>query len=378
MKAIAFLFGAGVSIPACMPSTKDLTKEILCDYDKWCISNDAWAKYQTVESFKNRYSGNLPDQKDIYEIGNFLHKVHSLLTNYFDDVADITYEDIYDALYQIRGHISKDFRNPLIKPFLKDWKEMCENPNYTLIVESLKFIEDVVRYRLLSNGRKAVLSPLIKIINTKQSDSIHIFTLNFDTLIEELLRNKGFEYCDGFTLPLYNNQVNLWQMESLMNNNIRVKLYKLHGSLDRECICGGDYHNQIVRIINLMEDYPYFKFGGKERVYGRDTELMGISNKLLSYNYGIYLDLIGLFNLNLKECKTLIISGYSFSDYGINLRISDWMARTKDSRIIFIDPYSETTLKKSRGAIYSQFGNWINEERMIIKNENFQNWDANL
>lgn len=376
--SIAFLLGAGVSIPAGMPSTKDLTKEILCDYDNWCVSFDAGKNYQTVESFKNNHNGLVPDQSDIHKIGNFIHKVRSLLIKYYNDVADITYEDIYDALNQIHGHISENYRNPLIEPFIKNLNELCENKIDSPSVQSMKFIEDVVRHRLISNGRKAKLSPLIDIIQTKQSDSIHIFTLNFDTLIEELLSNEGIDYCDGFTLPLYNNQVNLWQMESLMNNNFRVKLYKLHGSLDWEHLMGGDYHYQFVRITNAMENYPYFEFGGKDRVYGRDAELMGIANKLLSYNYGIYLDLIGLFNLNLKKCKTLIISGYSFSDYGINLRITDWMARTKDSRIIFIDPYSETTLQKSRGAIYSQFGNWIKDKRMKVINDAFQNWDGNL
>jgi hypothetical protein len=374
--SIAFLFGAGVSIPAKMPSTKDLTNEILNDYEKWCNAFEVGQSFQTVENYKKRHTVNLPNQRKIVEIGNFLNQLLKLLKKYNKNVTDITYEDIYDTLNQIHGNISENYKNPLIEPFVNELIEICGNSIDLLSFQSMKFIEDVIRLRLRSNSRQAVLSPLIKIINENSLNSIHIFTLNFDTLIEELLVNEGIDYCDGFTLPLYNNQVCLWQMESLMNNNFRVKLYKLHGSLDWERIMGGIYDNQFVKIINQMVNYPDFEFNGTERVVGCDTELMGIANKLLSYNYGIYQDMINLFNLNLKECTTLIISGYSFSDYGINLRIIDWMVRTKNSKIVFIDPFSEVTLQKSRGAIYSQFDKWKKDNKFIIINDKFENWNA--
>lgn len=375
MKSIAFLLGAGVSIAASMPGTKDITNEILYCYDKWCEVFST-KRFETVEAYMG-HSSNKPDQISVLEIGKFINIVYTQLKIIAKDKSLVSYEDIYDAFNQIHSTLSENYYNPLITPFLNSLKEICDDEIDSPSVETMIFIETVVRFRLESNGRIAQLSPLLKIINGSSNKDIHIFTLNFDTLIEELLKEKNISYDDGFTKPLYNEQVKLWQMDSLLDYSKRkIGLYKLHGSFDWEHLFGGQYHYQFVKKINTMKYYPYFEFEGKDRVYGRDTELMGIQNKLLSYNYGIFLDMLTLFHLQLKRCNTLIISGYSFSDYGVNLRIMDWMTRYQDSKIIFIDPNSEDTLKKARGAIFSQFNDWISKNRMLVFNDCFNKWDG--
>ncbi|MGA2298234.1 MAG: SIR2 family protein [FCB group bacterium] len=376
MYNIAFLLGAGVSIPAGMPDVKELTNEIFSNYKNWCISNTAGQRFQTIVSFKHPNNFK-PEQDEIFTIANFLKIVGSLLEKHTDNLELNSYEDVYDILFQIHAHISKNYENPALQSLINELQKNNSKPIDFLCTQSLKFIEDVVRYKLQTNSRIGKLEPLLKIIKLYDEKEIHIFTLNYDTLIEDYL-SKKVTFHDGFTHKLYKDQVRIFQIDSLLYIKQRVHLYKLHGSFDWEYILNGKYNNRLVKIVKPMENYPYFEFGGEERVYGRYTGLMGISNKLLNYNYGIFLEMLMLLHIQLKKCNPLIISGYSFSDYGVNLRIIDWMTRKRNAKIIFIDPFAENTINKARGAINTQIPIWRYENRFNVITCGFQDWDGNL
>ena len=53
MKNIAFLFGAGASIPAGMPTTYDISKEVFEGWDNWYFNNlEYWLKCSSNQSLE--------------------------------------------------------------------------------------------------------------------------------------------------------------------------------------------------------------------------------------------------------------------------------------------------------------------------------------
>ncbi len=369
--SINLLLGAGVSLHADMPGTWDLTDEILNKYQDWYTEMGLEFKYLPK---REGFEGKVDIDVDL--IGKLINDINSILRNFSKRSTDPTYEDIFEAINQIISYeLNQDF-NLLLYPTIEYLKNNFINVKIEKFDDCTKLIEDIIRYRLQSNGRKMKEKPIQDILKDKKYSEVNIFTLNFDTLIEELLDRQNIDFNDGFDIPVFDNQARIWNMNSFLNNNTNtINIYKLHGSLDWKKLLGSEDYFPFFKIID-MPDYPHFKSDYDTIATSSNTILLGKESKLYSYNYGIFIDLLMLFYLKLQKSNTLIISGFGFGDYGINLRIIDWMMKNQSNNIICIDPGFDWIYEKSTGTYKRLFDEWADDKRLTIIKQRFEEWNG--
>lgn len=75
LKRISFLFGAGISIPAGLPSTGKLTEEVLCKWDEWFKNSSHYDlkldSGQSIEYFSNNQFNHSSGQNYQFSIINY-------------------------------------------------------------------------------------------------------------------------------------------------------------------------------------------------------------------------------------------------------------------------------------------------------------------
>lgn len=202
---------------------------------------------------------------------------------------------------------------------------------------------------------------------------VNIFTLNHDTLIEQYLEREGISYCDGFIkneLPIL-----LWNPEIFNEDRSKISLYKLHGSInwyqfkkenDSNYFVGKAPHGfiELDHIEYLKNKYLYR--------YNRHMILVGTFNKMFDYLTNIFIEIhYKFFNL-LNSIDTLVISGYSFNDKGINFSIKKWMDSDAFKKIILINPDPEELRMNARGMIKNSWYPWENNKKLLIIPKKFE------
>src|SRR5882724_4063731 len=113
---IAFLLGAGVSIPAGMPSTQDLTGAGLRveDFTLHADGSFVRAAPQVLGDYSWRETQPL--------LKSLLQTVNDHCKDYFDVEKKsrvVNYEDLFFAASQLEEHLSEEYENPALEPFTK-------------------------------------------------------------------------------------------------------------------------------------------------------------------------------------------------------------------------------------------------------------------
>ncbi len=161
------------------------------------------------------------------------------------DAREPHYEDYYSCLWQIVQDETCEGINPLVQDFVASFKAECadllrgfpshlafetasgyaQNPFASLADRAATLIEWVVRHSLAEVGHPVGLELLSEA--ARDFDSVDIFTLNHDTLLERDFRTQGITFSDGFggedgDARYFNN---IWEEGS-------VRMLKLHGSIN--------------------------------------------------------------------------------------------------------------------------------------------------
>jgi hypothetical protein len=220
------------------------------------------------------------------------------------------------------------------------------------------------------------------LIKNRHFRLINILTLNHDILIEHFLEHSKIRFTDGFRIktkmfPQWDKdllkekyyRINPFRSKDL---NFRVKLYKLHGSVNWFSI--GDNEGYI-NIYKLPTDQYVETVHEIDKTLlhseGLPNMLIGTFNKLQEYLSFIYEDLYQASQTAIEQCENIIISGYSFNDKGINSNLVKWLLLDHSKRIIIIHPDFEDLRRKARGAynkfIYPIPGPTINPKLRIIE-----------
>lgn len=369
-KNIAFLFGAGVSIPSKIPSTKDITEKIFLGEG---IVRGMAENYFFGDPKKFDYD---PYQEFIPRIVKFLNLLKKELQVFYQDSNEIiNYEDIYYLVDFIRKNIYGAEKNPAFRYLLKSFEKTINDlskPIDPLIDSRISFeslLDEVIRYleytviQLLSISPKNFngLNFLKDLLADSNYSRIDFFTLNHDRVLENFLRLSKELICDGFGEE--ENEFRFWNKELYSSNN-RTNFYKLHGSVDwyyydpeswvdrRVCKCSP----------NIIWRDPR-----------KPILLIGTYNKLAKYIESIYLDLFCLFYKTIYHHHTIIVVGYSFGDKGINEKLFDWVLQ-ENHKMIIIDPCVEN-LKNKMWPVLN--GEWDKKEKIIPIQEYSENitWD---
>lgn len=138
------------------------------------------------------------------------------------------------------------------------------------------------------------LGPLIRFL--KANKPVHVFTVNYDLVMEQFLERSSRQFTDGFDL--------YWNPSKFLDDRYEVYLYKLHGSVTW-------YRSPDGRSLKLP-------------IRLTQTQFMmatgGVAQPLMLYpaqkwvNSGVYLRLLSLLHETLSECEYVFVIGYSFRD----------------------------------------------------------------
>lgn len=363
---IAFLFGSGVSIPAKMPKTNEISDLI---FEGKNIIRDS-----AMNFFIGNPSGfNWSIYKDVPKrVQSFIKILKSELTEYYkDSTRPINYEDVYYLLDFFRLNYYDNEGNPSFKYLLKEFEPRIKellfpidpllDHNFELnelIEETRNYIKDLVTILLSQKAQSFDGFKLLKeSIDNAKSFPIEIFTLNHDAIIEQFLQSETIIFNDGFEKK--DNDYSFWN-PCLFDVDNKINLYKIHGSVNWHYF---DEESWKDRRICKVSPNAFWRNPKKSIL------LIGTYNKLSEYNRNPFLELFYRFNSQLNKCTHLIVSGYSFSDKGVNEKIFDWLLTNSNRKIIIIDPFVNILREKMPTILW---GSW-NTETIIPINDYIEN-----
>lgn len=345
---VVFLLGSGFSVPAGLPTAKDLWKMILKHY-----------KLQLEYEFRSS-SVMVKPYTDWW-----LFPFWKILKSYQNE-NEINYEDFYDRILEeknrevcitcIREFVSdnmnkywKDGNGLSLKDSLiSSWGDKLVK-DYKEIVESCINTYQYIIRKSLSSVKIDVYDNFASIVNNLYlcDSHIDIFSLNHDLLVEQILQTWGIKFDDGFD---YNNAKKIgkhlfFDVRTSMHEKGNVYLYKLHGSIDLYKYMEKDNNGyRYAKVVNgdpfmmsdntIFEMLPYF-------LTGTTAKLKEYDNKYISH-------LMSLFESVLAKSQKLIMIGYSGNDGRINNMIFDNYYNWTNAIIISPDANEHPFVKEKR------------------------------
>ena len=366
---ISFLFGSGLSRPAEYPSMSTITSRI--------ITGDSIHRNSVA-----CYALGAPSPSEAYRTEEYipkilflLEKISELVSEYYCDVErTVNYEDLYYISSQIRDSKLFEYENPAIIPLnrllTQDLQSILGESEFNgrewtlkrLSSEASDYIVDIVWQMLKSPPKRTdYLTFLEDIVDDEQVGGIDIFTLNHDTLLELYFGLADIPIADGF--PDLINHVRYLDLNQFSLSSLKVKLYKLHGSINWFTFDTGR--------VGIPESADIWHTRNPEGILQRPTEgrpmfLAGTVNKILNYSRPLYFDLHCFFRSRLSKSNNLVVVGYSFNDKAINTRIIDWLRVNNKNRMIVIHPRPDNCKDGARYAIRSMWDHWSRDKQLLI------------
>ena len=365
-KSISLLIGAGFSAPQGYPTGNQLSKKLLnCDTDKFAFNNDGTLVVND--------DGSKPNIISAYN--KYFEFFVDLMNYYNNQIKTFDYEKFYDYCKNKAKEDTKvkELFNTNNYSYFAEFDDYMHNIDLIFNQIILKYLKDKNNKNWYTDDiyiRKPVFDKytgFLDCIETLLKDNvINVHTLNHDLFFERLDNTEWIngELCDGFEehdtqysgsssyakdnipLPYYSG-----------NYNKRIRLYKLHGSIDYYV-----FYEKKDNISFISDAYIKNKHGisaqnlfRKKMDNGNTTYencwinyhsdfLTGFSSKTDRYNEPLlYKRLFQMFETNLKNADMLIIIGYGFKDDMINKKLSEFFNKNRPCYII--DLYESNEIK---------------------------------
>lgn len=234
----------------------------------------------------------------------------------------INIEDFFMLLRQL---VQKDSILP--DPFIGTWNQKItkwEFQQADVFDEFMRFIISNLRtFWTAHDNKKAedLLSPIKLLCANAAIDSLDFFTLNYDLVFESQFE-RGKELDVGFRKDVWRATFENYDVppEEAPLEPIKLKYYKLHGSLD----WWYDFDDEEVRVVDASKNFnPLIIFGTDDKVISFDP----------------FLYLLGKFRERLNEADLYVIIGYSFSDPHVNNLILQQLKNDPKRKILVVDPF---------------------------------------
>jgi hypothetical protein len=373
---VAFLFGSGISKPAGYPDTTELTKRVLSVRDVVRHTNGAY--YLSGDASPGLLADYLPRVKDFLAL--LEREIGSYYATYGVDRV-VNYEDLAFLASQIADSESFEYDNPAIgsliakiadeiATFLASTEDRPTHRHwslYDIAEECLNYIKDITWHSL--EGRPKTLDHLGIVADAcRVLKYLDIFTLNHDTMLEHLFATESIEYDDGFG-PVENG-VRYWNPLCSCGRRNRVRLHKLHGSVDwfRLRPHGSSWERERV---GIPQDGDFWHTRGSSGqlqmpIQGRPVFLTGTFNKMLDYTSFPYFDLQCEFLKRLRKTQRLVACGYSFNDKAINRFIVEWVYDCDKRKLIVCHRDPDGLRDSSRGVVKNKWEVWRNEKILNV------------
>ena len=334
-KHIAFLLGAGFSVPAGLPTANTLNKLIISEI------------YNRIrKSFKEGEEGILQSfilEKvliDIDEYGDFNYELYYDLLEQekeknldYDRLLSFIDRGMYGYLWKYSKLNDQNLYNNT-KTIQETFEYIVVNcKNYSKEVEDVealyqRFIADNLKdskikdFNSIYNG---FVSILLYYVN--QGYIIDIYTLNHDLFLESILSHTDLKdmVCNGFGGHIKTIRKRKYKTFDLTHFNNYIRIYKLHGSIDIH-----EYYNidNPLQYIQIIEGYSF------ENAFLTDKQgsasiyplfITGKTSKEKQYSRKPYSILLNEFEKNIGKAEKLIVIGYSGNDDGINNILKGFM-----------------------------------------------------
>jgi hypothetical protein len=373
---VAMLLGAGISLDSDFPSSGEISSRVLSGQE---IIRHTDGTYYIVSEDTVSPILEYAVQRNILLLS--LLRLELERFHLFDSGFETNYEDLCYICSQIHDSLVGEYENPLVGSFLRATGQEIEtirlSPSnstlpwevHELFAESMNYIRDVT-WRLLQKAPKRTdhLALIKQACTDPAIGKLDLFTLNHDTLLEALLRDGGFEYADGFSPA--DHGVRYWDERILPTTSQRIRLLKLHGSVDWFMFQPNDNTRAPYAIgMPLTDDIWHIRNPEGELDHalgGRPVFLAGTFNKLFDYTSGIFADLHCTFRQSLRRTTALVVSGYAFGDKGINTQMVEWMYLSRANTIYLVHPNTDACFKRSRGVIRRHWEAWRSEGRLRL------------
>jgi hypothetical protein len=376
-RRVIFLLGAGTSVPAGMPSTQQITDQVLSG-DK--VVHDSYSQYRILADDD---PGSYVDPR----IDDHLRKVHVLpVVEHLRLLADLArdyffqkrrgraanYEDVYYLAVQVRDICVGVLDNPLIYEVSKEIFKQTTRHEYersrgssagpspsprTIQQNATDYIERVIACML---DRIPTRTDHLGLIAQAWQDAVvshlSVATLNHDRVIDSFLAERSIPYVDGFADPTEaKDGFRCFQPEVYNRPQRVVRVLKLHGSVGW-CVLfrPDDLWDQKIVVVTDPCIMDRLRLQGYQ--LGPLAIQIGTCNKV--ENYTLYHHLSQLqcrFLRCLDDSDVMVISGYSFGDTGVNARIDAWVTGSRGRRLVVVDPRPDSA---ERG-LWGHWKTWV-------------------
>ena len=369
----AILLGAGSSLAAGFPSTKDLTDLILS------------GNGVTRGSDSSIYIDDDGPPSEKTRLANcMVRRLHAEAELYYSTHSKkrvVNYEDLFYLAHQASDDLSGEMENPAAGPFVEKLRVVSplietttDTDRIDLLSETCNYIADVV-WRSLCHEPEClnqldVIAHACKSVGCRVTS---ISTLCHDTHVETFLKRKGISLADGFDAE---PQVGVRYWNGDFSPSGTTPFLKLHGSVNWFRLrpdVGDEYDERIG--IPLNGDYQRTQTEDNKlqlAVDDRPLLLIGTFNKISEYSSGIFRELHHRFRSTIMEANRMVVCGYSFGDKGINTEIIDWIYGKRGRRLVIIHPNPDCLICNARRAIRKNWPVWKKNGSISIINKRFQ------
>lgn len=363
VKPLLFL-GAGVSKPSGLPTVDELTDKLFVSSP---ADSDATRRIRALLTVIAEH-----DTDDIGRVGLIRTSGGLRSSGAIYRGSKTTYEDLFFLCQQISLWNIGLSDNSLVTPFMERLEQrarglllgssvderLCDLAS--LGREMSYFIESVVTATL--RQRYVVGFDLIReLAMAPEVGQLNIVTLNHDTLVEQFLCKTGVTFVDGFGER--DGDVRWSEDEVYEDESARVRLFKLHGSVDWYSFQRWGLSRRAI-------------FTGPEIGSARDgagcpltaessgpSFLSGI-NKSAWYDRGIYADIHFHFSQLLRQCDRILMSGYGWGDSAINFKLDTWLDRSRGNRIVLLHEHPEELVDRSL-VLASGYNGWVRSGQLV-------------
>lgn len=381
MQLLLFL-GSGVSKPSGLPTAADLTARLLTSRLKISHTQSRAAPCQVnapdVSSRIPKFLRLLKqyDETDIKRVGYTRAGEHG--DRYMSTTAIFrsgsTYEDIFFLCAQIkdwgRGWSDHCMTTPLMEAivtrggnlFLGRSRKARLNDAAKLAAAACDFIQLKIA-DILSASSPTGLQLIVDLALMPAIDELNIVTLNHDTLVEQFLAANGIQFVDGFGDR--DGDVRWYADDVYATSTAKVKLFKLHGSIDwYQFSVPGLVASRTAILLGSNPKLVADARGNQLSFLGPGPSFLSGQDKAIAYQRGIYADIHHRFHELLRRCHVMVMSGYGWGDHGINCRLETWLDDPYRNKLVLLHPTPEDLTWRSL-IVVTSFEAWVRAHRLV-------------
>jgi len=301
-----FLFGAGASMDAGCLSSKQMLVDLKTSIDE-NAGTGTGAEFSAIYGFiiqslvyQRALKGD-PESK-LFELTNV--------------------EDFVAVLGQM---LDREYVVP--PPLIGNWNSKItgwELKNENVFKEFQDFAYDCLinKWTQFKKDRaEELLRPIKTLLESDENFDMSIFSLNYDLIFESVFNSEQEHLVDvGFSQKRWSGDF------TDPHSSAKLKLYKLHGSVDWY----------------FDDSDEEIKEGVPEGV--RPLVVFGSGPKLQSYDP--FLSLLGGFRDKLKSASVFVVIGYSFQDKYINNILIQSLSAGLNKKLLIVDPFLPVDVMK--------------------------------